>query len=89
MSEASPSTTETHPVDQVPRLARLDRTWVRARYEARFTAARMARDKRADVTCAVRTVPIEEAHRFGILDVDPDGRVTDFIEEAAAATSGS
>lgn len=28
----------------VPRLARLDRTWVRARYEARFTAARMARD---------------------------------------------
>jgi glycosyltransferase involved in cell wall biosynthesis len=28
----------------VPRIARLDRTWVRARYEARFTAARMARD---------------------------------------------
>jgi glycosyltransferase involved in cell wall biosynthesis len=28
----------------VPRLAQLDRTWVRARYEARFTAARMARD---------------------------------------------
>ena len=28
----------------VPRIERLDRSWVRARYEARFTAARMARD---------------------------------------------
>jgi glycosyltransferase involved in cell wall biosynthesis len=28
----------------VPRMAQLDRAWVRARYEARFTAARMARD---------------------------------------------
>jgi hypothetical protein len=28
----------------VPRIARLDRTWVRARYETRFTAGRMARD---------------------------------------------
>jgi hypothetical protein len=27
-----------------PRIARLDRAGVRARYEARFTAARMARD---------------------------------------------
>ena len=41
----------------------------------------MHRDKGADVTCAVRTVPIEEAHRFGILDVDRDGRVTAFIEK--------
>jgi glucose-1-phosphate adenylyltransferase len=41
------------------------------------------RDTRADVTCAVRTVPIEEAHRFGILDVAPDGRVTAFIEKPA------
>jgi glucose-1-phosphate adenylyltransferase len=41
------------------------------------------RDKRADVTCAVRTVPIEEAHRFGILDVASDGRVTAFIEKPA------
>ena len=30
----------------------------------------MHRAKGADVTCAVRTVPIDEAHRFGILDVD-------------------
>jgi len=35
----------------------------------------------ADVTVAVRRVPIEDAHRFGILDVNDDGRVTDFIEK--------
>jgi glucose-1-phosphate adenylyltransferase len=45
------------------------------------------REKGADVTCAVRTVPIEEAHRFGILDVAPDGRVTDFIEKPATPPS--
>jgi glucose-1-phosphate adenylyltransferase len=39
------------------------------------------REAGADVTCAVRTVPIEEAHRFGILDVAADGRVTAFIEK--------
>jgi len=39
------------------------------------------RSKQADVTCAVRRVPIEEAHRFGILDVAKDGRVTAFIEK--------
>ena len=43
----------------------------------------MHRSMRADVTCAVRTVPIEEAHRFGILDVAHDGRVTAFIEKPA------
>jgi glucose-1-phosphate adenylyltransferase len=43
----------------------------------------MHRSMRADVTCAVRTVPIEEAHRFGILDVANDGRVTAFIEKPA------
>ncbi len=41
------------------------------------------REKQAEVTCAVRTVPIEEAHRFGILSVDDDGRVTEFIEKPA------
>jgi len=41
------------------------------------------REKEAEVTCAVRTVPIEEAHRFGILEVADDGRVTDFIEKPA------
>ena len=39
------------------------------------------RQMRADVTCAVRRVPIDEAHRFGILDVAPGGRVTAFIEK--------
>jgi glucose-1-phosphate adenylyltransferase len=38
---------------------------------------------RADLTVAVRTVPIEEAHRFGILSVDPRGRVTEFVEKPA------
>ncbi len=37
----------------------------------------------AEVTCAVRTVPMEEAHRFGILEVDTDSRVTRFIEKPA------
>ena len=37
----------------------------------------------ADVTCAVRTVPIDEAHRFGIAAVDMDGRITAFIEKPA------
>ena len=41
----------------------------------------MHREKRAAVTCAVRTVPIEDAHRFGILDVNRDGRVTSFVEK--------
>ncbi|MCA1569887.1 MAG: NTP transferase domain-containing protein [Chloroflexi bacterium] len=41
----------------------------------------MHRATNAEVTCAVRTVPIEEAHRFGILDVAGDGRVTAFIEK--------
>ncbi len=39
------------------------------------------REAGADVTCAVRTVPISEAHRFGILDVDEGGRVTAFVEK--------
>ncbi len=37
--------------------------------------------KGAEVTCAVRTVPIEDAHRFGIMEVNDDGLVTDFIEK--------
>jgi glucose-1-phosphate adenylyltransferase len=41
----------------------------------------------AEVTCAVRTVPLEEAHRFGILEVAGDGRVTDFVEKPPNPTS--
>jgi glucose-1-phosphate adenylyltransferase len=41
----------------------------------------------ADITCAVRTVPIEEAHRFGILEADADGWITAFTEKPAKPTS--
>ena len=44
---------------------------------------RLHRTSRADVYCAVRTVPLEDAHRFGILAVQPDGRVTAFVEKPA------
>jgi glucose-1-phosphate adenylyltransferase len=45
------------------------------------------RAKGAEVTCAVRTVPLEEAHRFGILETDTDGRVTAFVEKPPNPTS--
>jgi glucose-1-phosphate adenylyltransferase len=45
------------------------------------------REVAADVTCAVRTVPLSEAHRFGILAVDAAGRVTEFIEKPAKPPS--
>ena len=47
----------------------------------------MHRTSGAEVTCAVRTVPIEEAHRFGILEADPSGRVTAFVEKPPNPTS--
>jgi glucose-1-phosphate adenylyltransferase len=45
------------------------------------------RSTKADITCAIRKVPIEEAHRFGILETDDDGRITDFVEKPANPTS--
>ncbi len=36
---------------------------------------------KADVTVGVIPVPIEEAHRFGIVTVDANGRVVNFIEK--------
>jgi glucose-1-phosphate adenylyltransferase len=45
------------------------------------------RSTNAEITCAVRTVPIEEAHRFGILETDADGRITDFVEKPPNPTS--
>jgi glucose-1-phosphate adenylyltransferase len=39
------------------------------------------RSKRADVTVGVYSVPIEEAHRFGVLEMDSDGRIVDFEEK--------
>jgi glucose-1-phosphate adenylyltransferase len=46
-----------------------------------FLALHRARD--ADLTVAVRTVPMAEANRFGILEVGEGGRVTRFIEKPA------
>ncbi|MGC8634109.1 MAG: glucose-1-phosphate adenylyltransferase subunit GlgD [Candidatus Limnocylindrales bacterium] len=39
------------------------------------------RRHRADVTIAVRTVPLEEAHRFGIVTLDEGDRVVDWQEK--------
>jgi len=36
---------------------------------------------KADVTVGVIPVPIEQAHRFGIINTDNDGRITDFVEK--------
>lgn len=35
----------------------------------------------ADVTIAVRPVPWEEAHAFGIMSTDEEGRITEFVEK--------
>lgn len=41
------------------------------------------RSQGADVTVAVSSVPRDEAHRFGVLDLDTSGRVIDFQEKPA------
>jgi glucose-1-phosphate adenylyltransferase len=41
------------------------------------------RDKGADATLCVISVPLDEASRYGILDVDEDYAVTDFLEKPA------
>jgi len=41
------------------------------------------RRQNADVTVGVYSVPREEAHRFGVLDLDSDGRVIDWEEKPA------
>jgi glucose-1-phosphate adenylyltransferase len=45
------------------------------------------RSTQADITCAVMRVPIEQAHRFGILALDELGMVTDFIEKPSKPPS--
>ena len=37
--------------------------------------------KRADLTIAVRPVPMEEAHRFGIMNTDSEDRIIEFEEK--------
>ena len=39
------------------------------------------RRQQADVTIGVYSVPIEEAHRFGVLELDASGRMVDFQEK--------
>ncbi len=41
------------------------------------------RAQQADVTVAVYSVPKEEAHRYGVLDLDETGRVVDWEEKPA------
>jgi glucose-1-phosphate adenylyltransferase len=41
------------------------------------------REKGADATICVITVPLDEASRYGIMDVDDDYRVVNFIEKPA------
>ena len=45
------------------------------------------RAQRADVTVAVYSVAQEEAHRFGVLDLDATGRVVDWEEKPAVPRS--
>ncbi len=50
----------------------------------RMDYAEMARchwEKEADITVAVQPVPAAEASRFGILQRDAEGRITDFVEK--------
>ena len=42
---------------------------------------RLHRERKADVTLAVRSVPSFDAYRFGMVTADPDGRVVDFEEK--------
>lgn len=39
------------------------------------------REKRADITIAAYPVPVEEAGRFGVLQVDEEWRITEFQEK--------
>ena len=45
------------------------------------------RQQRADVTIGVYAVPLEEASRFGVLELDAGGRVVDFQEKPAQPRS--
>lgn len=57
-------------------------------YKMDYTAMLSFHERKgADVTMAVREVPIEEAHRFGIVATNEDGEVVDFIEKPARPPS--
>jgi len=39
------------------------------------------KDKKADLTVAAIPIPLEEAHEFGIIEVDEEGRMIGFVEK--------
>ncbi len=43
-------------------------------------------DRRADVTVAARPVPIQDARAFGVIQSEPDGRITGFQEKPSEPT---
>ncbi len=49
---------------------------------------RFHRDHGAGATMAVIEVPSEEGHRFGVLEVDPDDRLTRFLEKPTDLAPG-
>lgn len=46
-------------------------------------------ESQADLTLAVRNVPLEETDRFGIMAVDENGQVRDFFEKPKARDKGT
>jgi len=51
------------------------------------TLIQFHRDKRADATICAITVPLDEASRYGILDVDSESRIVNFVEKPAEPPS--
>ncbi|MDX2163139.1 MAG: glucose-1-phosphate adenylyltransferase [bacterium] len=47
------------------------------------TLIQFHRDKRADATVCAISVPLDEASRYGILDVDGESRISAFVEKPA------
>ena len=59
-------------------------------YKMDYAAMLAAHEKTgADCTIAVRTVPMEEASRFGIMNTNPDGSIYEFEEKPAHPKSNN
>ena len=43
------------------------------------------KEKKADLTISAIPIPIEEAHEFGIIEVDDDWKLTNFVEKPKTA----
>jgi glucose-1-phosphate adenylyltransferase len=44
-------------------------------------------EAKADITVGITAVPIEQAHRFGTVTLDADGRIIDFLEKSPVPQS--